>query len=391
MVAQVLEEARASDIAPLFNAYASADPEHVYRQVWAIWDVLSRRAIRYSSANPAIERGPHSCSQRVRSLAQTWLDRSANCIDGSVRIASVLQRIGVRSFLVLVPCHAFIGFYTDADAQHAAYLETNLLGARVRPLKIPGFATDIPAARAFGIKAISKRRGRPVCVERFDASRSGGWIFRWISRRGAAYTGAGSGLAFTDTGAANMTRPIKGLWFFLLSLLGFYSSAAVAASAAVLCNTDIKGDSQATGAAGCIDVLAWSWGLSSQVTTGAKGSVLSPATFKEFTFTKSIDSSSDDLLRFASVHTPPISGTVEFREYMNCGTGCDSTTPYLTIRLLNVQVSSLSTGNSSGSDLDTESISLIFNKVSYCYQTQSKGSPQCFAFDLTTNSSMPPF
>lgn len=200
IVAQVLEEARASGIAPVFNAYASADPEHVYRQVWAIWDVLSRRGIRYSSANPAIERGPHSYSQRVRSLAQTWADRSANCIDGSVLIASVLQRIGVRSFLVLVPGHAFIGFYTDADAQHAAYLETTLLGARVRPHKIPGFATgipaagarnslatfaaalaagrahharvarkldgrhrpdyaviDIPAARAFGIKAISKR------------------------------------------------------------------------------------------------------------------------------------------------------------------------------------------------------------------------------------------
>lgn len=196
IVTRILDAARATGIAQDFDGYAGADPQGVYRQVWAIWDALDRHGIRYSGANPALERGPHSYSQRVRSLAQTWDDRTANCIDGSVLIASVLQRIGVRSFLVLVPGHAFIGFYTDADAQHAAYLETTLLGAQVaRPARIPEFARgrgdreslasfvaalaaghahharvarkldgrhrpnyaviDIPAARAFGIQPIT--------------------------------------------------------------------------------------------------------------------------------------------------------------------------------------------------------------------------------------------
>jgi hypothetical protein len=146
VVDNVITSAQASGIVDSFDGYASTDPDNVYRQVWAVWHALSERGIRYSNADPAIERGPKVFSQRVRFLRETWNDRSANCIDGSVLIASVLQRIGIRSFLVLVPGHAFIGFYVDADAQRAAYLETTLLGASVaRTQTNPGFAADIPS------------------------------------------------------------------------------------------------------------------------------------------------------------------------------------------------------------------------------------------------------
>ncbi|MEP6485256.1 MAG: hypothetical protein ABJB01_12470 [Rudaea sp.] len=144
VVDSILDAAAASEIVEPFAGYANADPTAVYRQVWAVWHVLSARSIRYSTIDPAIERGPKVFSQRVRFLADTWNDRSANCIDGSVLIASVLQRIGIRTFLVLVPGHAFIGFYTDPDAQHAAYLETTLIGATVAmPTRKPDFADDV--------------------------------------------------------------------------------------------------------------------------------------------------------------------------------------------------------------------------------------------------------
>lgn len=147
IVDRILEDAHKSGSVEKFDGYAGADPDRVIAQVWAIWDALSRHGIRYSGANPAIERGPHSYSQRVRALADTWADRSANCIDGSVLIASALQRIGLHSFLVLIPGHAFIGFYTDAAAQHTAYLETTLLGARVAmPAHVPDFAADVQAS-----------------------------------------------------------------------------------------------------------------------------------------------------------------------------------------------------------------------------------------------------
>ncbi|MEO8803988.1 MAG: hypothetical protein ABI304_01185 [Rudaea sp.] len=148
VVDQILDSAQRSGIVAKFDGYAQADARVVQRQVWAIWQALSAHGIRYSGADPAIERGPHVFSQRVRFLADTWADRSANCVDGSVLIASVLQRIGVRSFLVLVPGHAFLGYYTDADSRHAAYLETTLLGAHVRSSDPkPTFATDIDLDR----------------------------------------------------------------------------------------------------------------------------------------------------------------------------------------------------------------------------------------------------
>ncbi len=45
---------------------------------------------------------------------------------------------------MLVPGHAFVGFYTDADAQHAAYLETTLLGVRVgTPRQQPDYVDEM--------------------------------------------------------------------------------------------------------------------------------------------------------------------------------------------------------------------------------------------------------
>ena len=140
VVDAILERAQASGIVDAFSGYARGEADAVYAQAWAIWHAIGERGIRYSNADPSIQRGPHVFSQRVRLLRETWDDRSANCIDGSVLIASVLQRVGIRSFLVLVPGHAFLGFYTDAEGQHAAYVETTLLGANVAGSEVPSFA-----------------------------------------------------------------------------------------------------------------------------------------------------------------------------------------------------------------------------------------------------------
>ena len=138
VVDEILDAARASGIVENF---AAADTNSIYRQAWAVWHALAAHGIRYSGADPAIERGPHVFSQRVRFLRETWRDASANCVDGSVLIASVLQRIGLSTFLVLVPGHAFVGF--TAGENETAYLETTLLGAHVELLaKSPAFAAD---------------------------------------------------------------------------------------------------------------------------------------------------------------------------------------------------------------------------------------------------------
>ncbi len=149
VVDRLLELGTHSGIVDSFVGYAGNSTDDVMRQAWAIWSALSARGIRYSGADPGVDRGPRVFSQRVRFLADTWNDRSANCIDGSALLASALQRIGLRSFLVLVPGHALVGFYTDAAARHAVYLETTLLGTPApAPADLPEYAIEIDTSSA---------------------------------------------------------------------------------------------------------------------------------------------------------------------------------------------------------------------------------------------------
>ncbi len=159
IVTHIIEQALDYDIVETFDGYASHDANQVYRQVWAVWQAIEAQGIRYSDANPAISHGPNVYSQRVRFLNQTWNDRTANCVDGSVLLASVLQRLGLHSFLVLVPGHAFIGFYTDAESHNAAYLETTVLGEPIST-PVPGrpsFATSVTESKTNQRSLISFR------------------------------------------------------------------------------------------------------------------------------------------------------------------------------------------------------------------------------------------
>jgi hypothetical protein len=139
VVDDVLAAARA-----LQPAFDLRDDGTDLRRVGAVWAALEQRGLRYAAGDPALSRGPVVWSQRVRLPADVWRDGRANCIDSSVLIAAVLERLGMRALIVLVPGHAFVGWHdTTAGAQ---YLETTLLGApRVR-----GAHGNFTAARVAG-------------------------------------------------------------------------------------------------------------------------------------------------------------------------------------------------------------------------------------------------
>src|SRR5690606_30765248 len=102
-----------------------------------------------------LSRGPVVWSQRVRLLDEVWHDRRANCIDSSVLIASVLERIGQRALIVLVPGHAFVGYRTGPGSRAAEYIETTLLG------QAGATATDnCAAARVAGRRSWRKAAAR---------------------------------------------------------------------------------------------------------------------------------------------------------------------------------------------------------------------------------------
>lgn len=116
-------------MAGLIDTPRSPGRDERLRLAREMWIVLERRGLRYASERTGISQGPVMYSQRVRLLSSIWDDRVANCMDGSVLIASVLERLGIDSVIVLVPGHAFVGFYTGSDKREAEFLETTLLGS----------------------------------------------------------------------------------------------------------------------------------------------------------------------------------------------------------------------------------------------------------------------
>ena len=127
-VDQILKEALDSGVVDSFTGYQDEDSDAVLKQVYAIWHVLQSRGIRYSSITRTANEHANVMSQHVRFIDESLAMTQANCVDGSVLIASVLRKIDIAPVLVLVPGHMFLGFALDEEGEEMAYLETTMLG-----------------------------------------------------------------------------------------------------------------------------------------------------------------------------------------------------------------------------------------------------------------------
>lgn len=142
----ILKEALQTELVDSFTGYQSGDPEEVIKQVFSIWHVLQRRGIKYSDISTTLP-SQFVVSQTVRFLDDTIDATQANCVDGSVLMASILRKIGLDVHLVMVPGHCFLAFrLTDqpvdgidelfAENSDFLGLETTMLGNdKLKPLK----------------------------------------------------------------------------------------------------------------------------------------------------------------------------------------------------------------------------------------------------------------
>jgi hypothetical protein len=126
---KVLREALDRGIVDSFTGYQSKDPAEVYRQVYALWDALTERDVRYSDITTTAAESEIVFSQHVRLLDETINNAQANCADGSVLFASLLRKIGIEPYLVSVPGHLYVAFALDANGEHKVALETTLIGS----------------------------------------------------------------------------------------------------------------------------------------------------------------------------------------------------------------------------------------------------------------------
>ena len=133
-VDRVLQKALEYHAVDAFVGYQQG-PDAVRLQVFALWNVLQRNHIHYSSITTPSAASPsgHVYSQAVRFIDQSIVSQQANCVDGSVLFASLLYKIGIQPVLVLKPGHMFVGYFIDKDHQQIEFLETTMLGAGHQP------------------------------------------------------------------------------------------------------------------------------------------------------------------------------------------------------------------------------------------------------------------
>jgi hypothetical protein len=154
----------------------------VTSQVAAVYKALQKRALRYVDSTIDFVPEQGASTQRVRLPRETLKVGQANCIDGTLLIASLLEAIGINPALVIVPGHAFVGWSTVMPTGVPGsenlvddgwdYLETTYLG------KNYDFDQACQTGQARAEAAIQQQRAANA-----DPHRQGEWWFRRWSLR----------------------------------------------------------------------------------------------------------------------------------------------------------------------------------------------------------------
>ena len=133
-VQKLLQDALKGKVVNQFAGY-QVDAAGVSTQVFAIWNALQRRRVRYSNITTPSASSPSGrvYSQAVRFIDESIDSKQANCVDGSVLFASVLYKIGIEPILVVKPGHMFVGYWLDEKHSQVEFLETTGVGAGRQP------------------------------------------------------------------------------------------------------------------------------------------------------------------------------------------------------------------------------------------------------------------
>lgn len=166
----LLKDALQTGIVDSFTGYQSGDPDEVGAQVFAVWHTLQRRGIRYSDISKA-PRSRSVASQVVRFMDDSVKATQANCVDGSVLLASILTKIGIHAHLVLVPGHCFLAFETDPNAEDGGILglETTMLGAD-KLESLEEMKKNLDKVKNAGLKARMKKETEQKLVNELESS-----------------------------------------------------------------------------------------------------------------------------------------------------------------------------------------------------------------------------
>ena len=102
----------------------------VKTHIKAIFEALKNKAqIKYSDAPINFGKKANEVRQRVSLPRESLALRQANCIDGAVLYASLIERANMHPVIVMIPNHSFVGWETWNGSGEYEYLETIMTGS----------------------------------------------------------------------------------------------------------------------------------------------------------------------------------------------------------------------------------------------------------------------
>ncbi len=105
------------------------NPDSTSAQVRALFETLKAEGVSYVDSVIDFGAGPGQVTQRTRLPRESLRQKSANCIDGTVLMASLLEAASLHPAIVLVPGHAFVGWETWEGSDEWDYLETTMIAS----------------------------------------------------------------------------------------------------------------------------------------------------------------------------------------------------------------------------------------------------------------------
>jgi type VI secretion system secreted protein Hcp len=149
---------------------------------------------------------------------------------------------------------------------------------------------------------------------------------------------------------------------------------------------DCKGESMVKGFEDQIQLLAWSWGMTQSGTTHTgSGGGAGKVNVQDLSFTHYVDTSTPKLMEACCKGKHYEEATVTMRK-----AGGDPL-PFLTIKLTDILVTSVSEGGSGGEEQLSENVTLNFAAFEVSYQAQDnkgakKGGAVTIKYDIAKNA-----
>ena len=105
--------------------------QSTYLQIEALFMALKEIGISYVDSSLSFGWSRRYASQRIKFPSSSIKTKSANCIDGAVLFASLIEHIGIQPLIVIVPGHALIGWRPSPNSKQLGLLETTQISTEL--------------------------------------------------------------------------------------------------------------------------------------------------------------------------------------------------------------------------------------------------------------------